>query len=832
VQTHPSREDLASYARRLLHPDEATRVADHLEHCGACRNVVAGLDHFEKTLRDRLRTPAAADEYLDEPQCRETLELLRSIGRTPKLLATCNLRPACIRNYKLQEKLGEGGMGVVYKALHTKLRRMVALKLLHPHLLQSASAVARFEREMEAVGQLDDPHIVRASDAGEDQGTHFLVMEYIQGCDVGVLLQKLGPLPVAAACEIAAQAAMGLQHAHQHGLVHRDIKPSNIMVEASAANRPPLVKLLDLGLARLQTPCSFVPGEDLTTAGQVMGTLSYMAPEQVTDSRAVDIRADIYSLGATLFAMLTGQAPFARDKYASPLDQLRALQSEEAPSLASFRRDAPPELIEVTSRMASGAAVTIANRQGVITVEAPGGGPLPAGLTIRAQSEGASVVLSQDNQWRVFVRPGSYRLELNGGSDSFQLQDEALVVRRFGETLIKVTLQPQKIAAKEHADRAVAEWVAANRGTVSPALDDVATEDYRVNLVSLRHLATDSDLARLIGLERLERVSVGSRHVTDAGLEHLLQIPQLRSLTLHGTQATDAGIARFADRSKLEVFNLAGCERILGTCLKPLAALPRLDTLNLQGTQVGDEGLKAIGQMRQLGYLSLSPVYPAKVTDAGLEHLRGLRQLNHLILVSEDITDDGIEHVAVLSNLIYLHLGSTQISDAGIEHLVRLKGLKNLELRDAPAVTDAGLAQLATLPKLQWLSISHADVTDTGVAHLAAMDNLFMVRLGQVPVTDAGVAYLRRLPLKDLWLTETPITDVALEHIGNMTTLTYLALRDVNITDAGLDRLHRLSNLEYLHVVGTKVTSDGVARLKSKLPQCTVLFTPAPGGGE
>jgi hypothetical protein len=252
-------------------------------------------------------------------------------------------RLGSIGEYKLIEKLGEGGMGTVYKAWHTELERVVALKVLAAHRMSDPQAVARFRHEMKAVGRCDHPNIVRAHDAREIEGTYFLAMEYVDGFDLAELVARLGPLPVADACELIRRAALGLACAAGHGLVHRDIKPSNLML-----SRDGELKILDLGLARLQAVQPV--HEAMTAAGQVMGTPDYMAPEQATDSHGVDIRADIYSLGCTLYTLLAAQPPFG-SKYHTAFEKIAAQLREPAPPIRKVRRDVPRQLADVLDRM-------------------------------------------------------------------------------------------------------------------------------------------------------------------------------------------------------------------------------------------------------------------------------------------------------------------------------------------------------------------------------------------------------------------------------------------------------------------------------------------------
>jgi serine/threonine protein kinase len=201
--------------------------------------------------------------------------------------------------YELLDKLGEGGMGTVFKARHTELDRLVAIKILRPGQLDREEAAARFRREIKAAGRLDHPHIVRAHDARRIGDTQFLVMEYVDGLDAETLAGRLGALPITDACELVRQAALGLQCAHEHGLVHRDIKPSNLMLSRNGQ-----VKILDLGLARVHGSVS--ASQAVTAIGQVMGTPDYIAPEQINDSHGAEIRADRYSLGCVRTAASVG----------------------------------------------------------------------------------------------------------------------------------------------------------------------------------------------------------------------------------------------------------------------------------------------------------------------------------------------------------------------------------------------------------------------------------------------------------------------------------------------------------------------------------------------
>jgi eukaryotic-like serine/threonine-protein kinase len=246
--------------------------------------------------------------------------------------------------YRLLERLGAGGMGEVYKARQTKLNRTIALKVVRPELLKKPLVLRRFRREAQAAGRLDHPNIVRVYDAESDGDLHFLVMEYVPGVDLSRYLKARGPLSVPQACDIARQMALGLQHAHDKHLVHRDIKPQNVLIDGQG-----VVKLLDMGLARATTDGPDPAGSgELTQADMVIGTPDFMAPEQARDSRTVDARADLYSLGCTLYFLLTGRTPFPGG---TAVEKLLKHQTDPPPNLLEQRPDAPPTLAAVLEKL-------------------------------------------------------------------------------------------------------------------------------------------------------------------------------------------------------------------------------------------------------------------------------------------------------------------------------------------------------------------------------------------------------------------------------------------------------------------------------------------------
>ncbi len=364
--------------------------------------AITSINELTEALRQtQLLTPPQFEQYeRDSKSSLQDVKRLSSLlverGFLTRYQVDCVLRQEGAKlnlgNYVIVDKLGEGGMGVVYKAWQRRLNRFVAIKTIRERVSKNEEKmVKRFRREAELAAQLLHPNIVVVHDLDQDGDKHFIVMEYVEGVDLARYVHDVGTLQVAQACDYIRQAAIGLQHAHEHGLIHRDIKPSNLLladsnksssvfrrsavgsdrlpgtqvgierlpssrhgIMAAATNRLPgsghgIIKLLDLGLACLNSNFQEVgKGSSLTMKGSFLGTPDYVAPEQGRNASTVDGRADLYSLGCTLYFLLTGQPPFVDG---SSLDKLMRHQYDSPPKVEDARPDVPPSVRRILKKL-------------------------------------------------------------------------------------------------------------------------------------------------------------------------------------------------------------------------------------------------------------------------------------------------------------------------------------------------------------------------------------------------------------------------------------------------------------------------------------------------
>ncbi len=250
--------------------------------------------------------------------------------------------------YHVLDRLGQGGQSTVFKARHTKLNWIVALKVIRAELLANSETKRQFLQEMEAMAKLNHENIVQFCDADQAGQTYYCAMEYVAGTDLGKVVALSGPLPAHQAADYIRQTALGLQHAHEHSMVHRDIKPVNLYLTGDPPG-PSLIKILDWGLAGLRPPgATLAEAETARPSRGVLGTADYLSPEQAKNPEAVDIRADIYSLGCTFYFLLTGRPPFPGG---SLMEKLLRHQHEDPPPVNALCPDVPAALGAIVQRM-------------------------------------------------------------------------------------------------------------------------------------------------------------------------------------------------------------------------------------------------------------------------------------------------------------------------------------------------------------------------------------------------------------------------------------------------------------------------------------------------
>jgi len=351
----PDINELSHFNSGAADEEQAARIGLHLEQCDACCNTLNNLESGTQ-LRGFRRADAVL-QFVHEEGCRQLEDRIQyggtycgtNAGKAFSDNAGTLPAGAQIGPYRVISCVGQGGMGVVYKAVHARLNKEVALKLLPAKQNRDARSRNRFEREMKAIGVINHPNIVTGFDAGEFDGDLYIAMEFVHGANLSQSQALHGNYAVPVACEIVRQVALALACVHEQGIVHRDIKPSNVMLARNEAGESQ-VKVLDLGLARFGAGHAELSA--VTAPSQILGTLEFMAPEQADGVRGVDARADIYSMGATLYKLLTGECPYPPKQFDTPLKMLSAIANIRPDPVAS-KVDLPPGLPELVDAMLS-----------------------------------------------------------------------------------------------------------------------------------------------------------------------------------------------------------------------------------------------------------------------------------------------------------------------------------------------------------------------------------------------------------------------------------------------------------------------------------------------
>lgn len=576
----------------------------------------------------------------------------------PLPLNTIDLIPKLLGEYTVLEPLGMGGQGSVFKAIHRRMDRTVAIKLL-PR--STPEAATRFQTEVRAAAKLVHPNIVTAFDAGECDGISFLVMEFTEGVDLHRHVQEHGPLSVEQAVNCLLQAAKGLAFAHDKGILHCDVKPANLLLCNDGT-----VKILDLGLAQLRD----------TQAEIALGTPDFLAPELAIDPSKADPRSDIYALGCTLWVLLTGKPIFHGD---TVIQKILAHREQPVPSLRTVRPDVPAAINALFRRM-------VAKHP-----EARPGSAADCAKAVERSSQTPGRRTWARGVWVGIVALTLGSLVLLGNSFRPQYtpnpsQPDHAQERRAAEWALR-------IGGKAVVETADGKQTAAAAPTDLPAVPFVVK---RLD-VQGRSSATDEALAVFNGLGHIADLNLSKTPISDAGTVHLAGLASLEVLRLNETAVSDQGLHNLDGLTKLTMLELGGT-KVTNDGLKHLAKMQELNWLLLTDSKITNDGLRHLQHLPNLRELRLARL---RITDEGVGYLSACTELRLLELYETDVTDEATKNLVKLKNLSWLSLTGTKLTDQGLGRLQALDGLRTLRV-ERTKVTAAGVREFqAARPETQ-----------------------------------------------------------------------------------------------------------------------------------
>ncbi len=838
----PQEPLIIQFARGLLPEAEAESIIDHAETCAECSATIEAHSRKGDGVIDHLRE-ASSMELPQDPACDWMMAKLKQIDLSHVMDGSAgNTVPDIkqIRDYQIVGRLGEGGMGVVFKAVHTRMDRTVALKVLSHRHISRSDRVKRFEREIKAISKLEHPNIVRATDAGEEDRIPFLVMEYVDGEDLSAIVKQDGPLPVAKACEVIHQAATGLQFAHDRGLIHRDIKPSNVMLERTAGDEvgeevPTVVKILDLGLARAVHEPDPVPNEDhstsdhlssaeLTRDGLILGTADYMAPEQALAGSDANEQSDIYSLGCTFYFLLSGRAPFRDEVKSSTLETLIRHQRDPLQPLNEIRDDVPAEVeavvLQMMAKQPSDRFATmseVATALAATTQPSPHNrvktNPAPASARSRVTRFVAAGLLIGLLGGAAFYGIQSVKLPTENGTLEVQFDTDEFKAEVGHETIILKSLdtgksQEFKLSARKTflpvppgkyeivvATNSGLEFVGGptvtiKTGKTQPILAQFVSEKPTATATAANHRRAAERI-----LERNGKVTVRPRGKPSRDVTTKPALPALpfdiEAVYAEGKQFTNADAA----------------------LLRGLTSIRRLD---LRHTSVTDQALSQFEGLRNCEVLVMTD---NKFTPAGVARLLSVfPRLSRVSFLHMELGPDAIHQVAKCEALSLLILPES-IKAIDLAPLESVPQKFDLELR-CP-VNDTDLKHLSRLP-LNGLVLNGTGLKGTGLKELAAINTLQSLTLQSASdVAPDGYVSLESIQsLRVLGLGQCDITADQLEAIGRLKQLTLLYIRGGRLERSDLHHLKPLQNLGGIGISETGLTPEDQPALRKILPKC------------
>lgn len=660
-----------------------------------------------------------------------------------KAILGVNHFPLVIDRYTIIDFIGSGGMGIVFKARHQKMNRVVALKTMPAFQQESEIRKKRFRREINSLCQLQHPNIICAIDALEWSENLYLVMEYASGKDLNAIVRDQGPLPTESAVAVIFEIAKALEFAHKKGIIHRDVKPANILLADDGT-----VKLLDLGLARIKSE-----RESLTQSGAIVGTPDFLPPEHF-DNSDVTAAADLYSLGCTLYFLLTGRAPYESKQIINTIVAHKTGQIPTLPQYVEHANLVEPILFTLLAKSPSDRPASMASlcesikntglidNQNIIDVDTL------ATTNLQIASSAAPFFHSQPlpvATVSAVVKPRKEQVA------SVRYVAFASLIILAMVTLIALFVFFRKTEA-ESIDFKIAKWVLSYEDCsiefetsiglqTTSNLDTLPDENFTITGIQLVAPTDPPDFLAFSKLTKLKWLSLSSFSKDEIRYVNLSRIKRIKKLYLENCDINGLAAIEISSMNNLQELHLPFSVFVEN-------AVERLDLSRLKGLTKLDLDSTAI-------------------KTAEFNAMRLPTSLQELDISSNDVDDHTMETITTLTNLQQLVLYQTSITNKSIELLSKLKNLKGLDLSFTD-VTGSGLRQLSGSFNLQELSVEGIGLDDDSISHLLVLARLSSLDISSNPISDSGFGKLSTMSnLRELFIAElNRVSDKAIDQLA------------------------------------------------------------------